>query len=78
MIESSGDGLVIFALVVLLLVSALVIGLGISDAEKTSAREDLCKKYGYEIVAYANSEYYCIGDGTSALIIRQNNQYELR
>lgn len=65
------------AFVVSLVVVVMFIVITESMAQ-SEERETLCVINGYDFVAYNSGNYYCIGNGTSKLIIRQNDKYELR
>ena len=41
-------------------------------------RETVCTINGYDSVADDNENFYCIGKGTSAQLIRVDGKYELR
>ena len=63
------------------LVSALcitIVAAFFDTRNRIEDRETVCTINGYDSVADDNENFYCIGKGTSAQLIRVNGKYELR
>ena len=63
------------------LVSALcitIVAAVLDTRNRIEDRETVCTINGYDSVADDNENFYCIGKGTSAQLIRVNGKYELR
>ncbi len=73
------ENVILTVLGVLVSVLCITIVAAVLDIrDRIEDRETVCTINGYDSVADDNENFYCIGKGTSAQLIRVNGKYELR
>lgn len=73
------ENVILTVLGVLVSVLCITIVAAVLDIrDRIEDRETVCTINGYYGVADDNENFYCIGKGTSAQLIRVNGKYELR